>query len=254
MHKTSTDLHWNERVLDVNDDAKVNIDDTTQRDAELDFILDSLRPNSKLLEVGCGNGYVTQILRQKCNHIDAFDYAENMVGRARELYGERNNRFFHDSILEPRHVAPPYDQILCVRVLINLVDFEQQKTALANMSNLLEKDGELILIEGFSEGFGALNELRRKCGVEELNPASINYYSSNKEFMEYAGTMFTVKREFHTGLFDFLTRVVYPCLVGGGAASGHGEFHQKIESLVRSFQVDELSYLARVHGYVLAKR
>ena len=254
MQKTSTDKHWDERAAEVADDARVNIDDTTQRDAELDFVLENLRPSARLLEVGCGNGYVTQILRDKCKHVDAFDYAENMVDRARRLYGETNNRFFHDNLLDLQSMTPPYDQILCMRVLINLRNFDEQRKAVENMAALLGERGELILIEGFTEGFGTLNELRRKIGLAELSPASINYYSSNAEFMEFAGTLFSVKETFHTGLYDFLTRVVYPCVVGAECASGHAEFHTKIEPLIRSFQIEEISYLARLRGYVLVKR
>ena len=77
--KSETDKHWNERARSMMDAAKVNIDDTVQRDLELEFVFKNIDRGSRLLEVGCGNGYVTWQLRERVAHVDAFDFAENMV-------------------------------------------------------------------------------------------------------------------------------------------------------------------------------
>ena len=102
--KSETDKHWNERARSGIDAAKVNIDDTVQRDLELQFVFKNIDRGSRLLEVGCGNGYVTRQLRERVAHVDAFDYAENMIEQGKRLYGETNNRFFHDSVLDPKNV------------------------------------------------------------------------------------------------------------------------------------------------------
>src|SRR4051812_2828320 len=117
--KSDTDKHWNERAQNVSDAAKVNIDDTVQRDLELEFVFKNLDRGARLLEVGCGNGYVTQQLRDRVAFVDAFDFAENMIERGKQLYGETNNRFFHDSVLAPKNANGPYDIAVCIRVLIN---------------------------------------------------------------------------------------------------------------------------------------
>ncbi len=100
MNKSLTDLHWNERALSESDDARVNIHDTEQRDLELDFVLANVPANGRVLEVGCGNGHVTQQIRERTRFVDAFDFAENMIERARMTYGEVNNRFFHGSVVD----------------------------------------------------------------------------------------------------------------------------------------------------------
>jgi len=99
--KSPTDEYWNQRALTEQDDAKVNMPDVVQRDHELQFVFHHLRRNARMLEVGCGNGYVTQKFRELASHVDAFDYAENMIERARSTFGETNNRFFLDDVLEP---------------------------------------------------------------------------------------------------------------------------------------------------------
>src|SRR5215207_5461335 len=113
-----------------------------------------------VLEVGCGNGFSTERFRPLVKHIDAFDYAEDMVARARATFGETNNRFIHDNILDPKHLADSYDTVVCVRVLINLANLDQQRAATRNMMARVRPAGLLILAEGFLEGFAALSALR----------------------------------------------------------------------------------------------
>jgi len=252
--KTTTDLHWDYRARSEADAAKVNIADTVQRDLELQFILRQLGRSNRVLEVGCGNGYVTRQLREHVAHVDAFDFSENMIARARELYGERNNRFFHDSVLDPKIESASYDAAICVRVLINLQNLHEQVRALRNIAKALKKGGKLILVEGYREGFEELSSLRIKSGLEPLKPAAINYYSSLSEFLPAIHEEFVVADTFHTGMFDFLTRVVFPSLVGEEKSSGPGEFHQKIERIVRSDAGAEFARFARLHGFVLIKR
>jgi ubiquinone/menaquinone biosynthesis C-methylase UbiE len=255
MDKSSTDIHWNDRALAESDDARVNIADTVQRDLELQFIFAQVPADGAVLEVGCGNGYVTRQLRERVRRIDAFDYAENMVDRARRAYGEINNRFFHASILDAAACeAGAYDAAICVRVLINLRNAAEQATALDNLARWLKPGGKLILVEGFTDGFEALNQLRRDCELPELVPAAINFYSSLAELMPTIERSFTIADEFHTGMFDFLTRVVYPRLVGPDQVGGSADFHHKIDIIARQYNPAAMRPLARVRGFALVKR
>jgi 2-polyprenyl-3-methyl-5-hydroxy-6-metoxy-1,4-benzoquinol methylase len=124
----------------------------------------------RVLEVGCGNGFSTDRFRSLVEHIDAFDYAGQMIERAKRTFGETNNRFIHDSVLRPQFLEGPYDAVICVRVLINLADLEQQKQALANITRLVRPDGICILAEGFTDGFDSLNALRTSLGLPALTP------------------------------------------------------------------------------------
>ncbi len=94
--KSQTDLFWNSRTLQESDAAKINISDTVQRDHELQFVFRNLNDTMRILEIGCGNGYVTQQLRALVKHVNSFDYSENMIAFARNTFGEQNNRFFED--------------------------------------------------------------------------------------------------------------------------------------------------------------
>lgn len=252
--KSATDQFWNQRSDREPDAAKVNIADTVQRDMELQFVFKHLPIEARMVEVGCGNGYVSQQLRSRVAHLDSFDYAERMVEQARATYGETNNRFFHDSVLSPRNVKPPYDAALCVRVLINLRDVEEQRLAVRNIANLLRPGGRLVLIEGYLDGFEAINAFRQTIGVAPAVPAGINFYSHLGELLPTISEHFVIEQTWHSGLFDFLTRVVYPQLVGADNAKEPGEFHSKIEPIVRANDGPDFARFARLHGFALAKR
>lgn len=254
MTKSATDFHWNERATIELDAAAVNIADVSQRELETKFLQSHLEAEDRILEVGCGNGFLTNILRDQVAHVDAFDYAENMVTQAITQQGETNNRFFHDNVLNPSGWEMPYDAIVCVRVLINLRDLAEQKLAVDHMYHALKPGGRLLLIEGYMDGFGEINRLREKIGMERLEPAAINYYSSVAEMRAHLDRYFVSTEEFHTGTFDFLTRVVYPSLVGEKNATGHSDFHQKILGIASVFNSEAFAPLARLHGYKLIKR
>ncbi len=254
MDKSTTDEHWDARAKTEEDANVVNIADVSQRKLETNFLLKHLDQSQSVLEAGCGNGFLTNIIRDKVKHVDAFDYAENMISRAKSEQGEKNNKFFHDNILSPRHWASQYDTIVCVRVLINLRNLDEQKLAVENMANSLHKGGKLILIEGYQDGFTGLNNLRDKSGLERLQPASINFYSLVDIMVEFLEMHFEIVDQFHTGSFDFLTRVVYPTLVGSQNATGHADFHKKVLRLCENFNPDDLQPLARLRGFLLAKK
>lgn len=254
MDKSKTDEHWDSRAKTEKDSNLVNIADISQRKLETDFILEHLDESHSVLEAGCGNGFLTDIIRSNVKHVDAFDYAENMIERAKSEQGEKNNKFFFDNILDPKDWSSQYDSIVCVRVLINLRDINEQKIAVENMANALAKNGKLILIEGYQNGFDELNKLREKSGLERLDPANINFYSPLEEMLDFFKDHFEIKAEFHSGTFDFLTRVVYPALVGPENATGHSDFHQKILKICENFNPNDFQPLARLRGYVLRKK
>src|SRR4051812_28996812 len=129
MTKSTTDLHWQRRAETVKTDREVNIQDVYQRDLEYEFICPWLKTNMEVAEVGCGNGYSTNLFRKLVRHIDSFDQSDSMIARAKETFGEQNNRFFVDDVLAPKELQEEYDAVICVRVLINLRNFNEQITA-----------------------------------------------------------------------------------------------------------------------------
>jgi SAM-dependent methyltransferase len=252
--KSSTDIHWNERAASVKNDIEVNIMDIFQRELEYDLICRYLTTEMTVLEVGCGNGFSTERFRPLVKHVDAFDYAENMIERAKSRVEETNNRFFIDNVLAPQHFNGPYDTVICVRVLINLGNKEEQYLALNNLIPQVKKGGLLILVEGFKEGFTALSDLRQAVVLPPIEPAKINFYSALSDFVPFLESHFVIEDKFHLGAYDYLTRVVYPLIVGAENAKHNSVFSEKCSQLARAYNADCFEELSRIRGFVLRKR
>lgn len=253
LQKSPTDLHWHRRAQTIHQDRDVNIQDVFQRDLEFDFICPHLDTSMRVLEVGCGNGYSTAIFRKHCGYVDAFDQSEAMIARARVSHGEINNRFLVDNVLDPRHIDAAYDAVLCVRVLINLRNYEEQCAAIRQLQSRVRRGGTLVLVEGFTDGFSALNGMRARVGLPNLSPASINYYSGLADLMPLLESHFEITHHYHLGAYDYLTRVAYPLLVGPDNVTHNTVWHDALQRLAKAFNPDDLKALSRIRGFVLRR-
>jgi ubiquinone/menaquinone biosynthesis C-methylase UbiE len=252
--KSSTDIHWNTRAQKVANDIEVNIMDIFQRNLEYEAICPYIKKDMKVLEIGCGNGYSTSVFRKSAKFVDAFDYAEEMIKRARTTVKETNNSFFVDNVLEPKHLKKQYDLVICVRVLINLRNLKEQKLAINNVLPFVKDNGLFILVEGFKDGFEGLNEIRKKTGLTSVNPAKINYYSYTKDLLPLLKKHFKVENEIHLGAYDYLTRFVYPNLVEPDQVKHNTNFHEKASVMAGAFNHDCFKALSRIRGFVLRKK
>lgn len=251
--KSSTDLHWDKRADSVKDDFEVNIMDIFQRDLEYEYICKNLQKDMTVLEVGCGNGFSTSRFRTYVKQVDAFDYSENMIERAKANFGETNNRFILDNVLCPKNLKDTYDLVICVRVLINLANLKQQIIALRNLVPFVKPNGRFILLEGFTEGFTSLNKLHDKLGIPPIKPAKINYYSSLSDLLPELLKDFKIEDQFHLGAYDFLTRVVYPLIAGPENVKHNTVFSEKSSLLASHFNPVAFKDLSRIQGFVFRK-
>jgi len=253
--KSLTDRHWDQRATTVEQDVDVNITDVYQRELEYDYICKYLAPTMRVLEVGCGNGFSTQRFRSLVAHVDAFDFSARMIDRARLSAGETNNTFFVDNVLNPQHLSGKYDLTICVRVLINLRNLQEQLTAVRSMSTYLKSGGLLIIAEGFHDGFDNLTALRQKVGLPPVAPAKVNCYSSLSDFRPvFAEQHLVLHDAFHLGAYDFLTRIVYPLIVGVENAKHNTAFSKSCSEIARVFNPDIFEELSRLRGLVLRKQ
>ena len=252
--KSATDLHWNQRAETVKDDIEVNIMDIFQRELEYDHVCAHLNGDMTVLEAGCGNGFSTKRFRELAKHVDAFDYAEAMIERAKQHIGEANNRFFVDNVLRPETIREEYDAVICVRVLINLRNLAEQRTALENLVKFVRTGGVLILVEGYREGFEALTELRAKVGLPALVPAAINTYTRISDVVSALPKFMQLASSFHLGSYDYLTRVEYPLVVGAENVTHNSGFAERSAALARAFNPSAFEPYSRIRGFVFRKQ
>lgn len=134
----------------------------------------------KILEIGCGNGYVTARLACEFQNfiIDAFDLNVELIDLAKSRNLQNCNFLLGDfeNIESLGLLVDSYDFIFSVRCLINIENSERRDNALGNLPRYLKHGGYLALLEGFESGQHKYNQLRSAFSFEQIPPAWHNYY------------------------------------------------------------------------------
>lgn len=253
-YMTETQKFWDQQPLKSFNPEEVNINDTLQRKLEYQFVMPHLNLNHLTLEVGCGNGFSSNFFREKVKFLDAFDQSKNMISSAKELYGETNNRFFIDNITNLDISDNKYDTVIDIRVLINLANLDEQIKAFKELTRVLKPGGNLIFIEGFSDGFKFLSEERISLNMPAIEPAKINFYSSINDLMPLILNNYSIIDEFNSGTYDYYTRIIYPYLVGLDNITKNIDIKEKLFQLGFNNSFKEHKKYARLCGFVLKKK
>lgn len=168
--------------------------------AIVDFVGDSLihrkvennQQSAVIMDVGCGNGYTLEVLTRQYPK-------EKFIGveKTKELRELAISRFeneervlimegdIRDSNFATGNIP---DILICQRVLINVLDENDQKEALRNIvhavkkPNALQSGGTLLFLESFSSSLTKLNEAREEFNLPAIKPAHHNLYLQDDFF------------------------------------------------------------------------
>lgn len=133
-----------------------------------------------ILEVGCGNGYVTAQMSLLFPELDFMgtDVNEEMI-KVAQLRSGRNLSFkVSDAQNLNLEIKPikTFDLVYSIRCIINLKTFEEQISSLRSMAECVNNQGYLILMEGFQDGHDKYNEIRNSLGLKIYGVAPQNLY------------------------------------------------------------------------------
>ena len=113
----------------------------------LNFVVSSVKSekpvtDTKILDVGCGNGHISMYLGEIGYQVSGIDVSEDTIEKARKLNHLDNVSF---SVVDAEDVQLPakeYDAIVCSEVLEHL---DQPSTLLTVLHQALKDDGKLIV-------------------------------------------------------------------------------------------------------------
>jgi ubiquinone/menaquinone biosynthesis C-methylase UbiE len=206
-------------------EASSTMKDDVTRNREIEAIRASLQLTMStkyvrdVLEIGCGNGYLLQLLRQQFPAITltAVEYTPEMVDLARSR-DVANCSVIQGDVRSLGALDASFDVVVSERCIINVMSQDDQAQALREVARVLRPGGHFICVEAFMDGLGDLNSARDELGLPPNVQPHHNLWFDKKWFLETIEPMFHVLNhdgsELPTPNFlsshYFISRVLYP--------------------------------------------
>lgn len=235
--------YWQNRSSEAGTSPSATTQDVYLRELEIATLRKSLaaldlRQGSKIVDIGCGDGYSTLCLAKLLDTLcfKGLDFSSNMIDVAKgrlEENSELKERVSFEvgdvtnlrSSLEESSV----DVAITDRCLINLISSEQQYDSLSEICRSLKPNGHYIGIENFEEGNNNLNSIRESMGLEKISVRWHNLFFKQPEFAGKMNELFdNIEIVDFSSSYYFATRVIYSkyCQMKKIKPDYHHEIHQ----------------------------
>lgn len=220
--------HYRKQAEEHQLDPSSTMLDETTRQLEIDAVVSCLSAIMTpadavdVLEVGCGNGYLLSIIRERFpgSQLTGVEYSPEMLALARRRAIPECTLHLGD-VRALELPTGSCDVVVSERCLINLLVEEEQEKALEEIHRILRPGGHLVLIEAFTDGAAALNRARSELGLAENSVPYHNLWFDKQRFRSFIESKFEdVTAAGSTALppgnflstHYFVSRVLYPAV------------------------------------------
>lgn len=189
--ETEVKMFWDNQADKYGNDILATMPDKLLKELEIENISKYLRNETKVADIGCGNGYSTFCYASnKSIDITGIDYSENMISVANKTLESKsdlknNVNFLVGDILNLKNIPNnTFDTIITDRCLINLTSIDNQIKAIKELHRILKPNGMYLMCEDTKNGLEALNILRKIVGLYEIKQHWHNLYISENEVFD----------------------------------------------------------------------
>jgi len=223
LNENEIKAHYAEQAKQLGLSKQSTMLDIITRDKEVETILTCLsgiEGQKKILEIGCGNGYTAEQIRNYCFKIDAIDFSPDLL----EVAHKRKLKYVRFQLGDARDLQFPsqsFNVAISERCLINLTSWEDQQKALLEIWRVLKTDGVFLMLEAFTDGLDNLNNARESVGLSKIPQPPFNIYFDKEKLGEFLADKFVplyrkdpyppFEKNF-LSTYYFGSRVLYPAL------------------------------------------
>lgn len=104
-----------------------------------------VKSNSKVLDLGCGNGRIVDLLKAKNVSYVGVDSSENLINLAEKKYKGTNAKFFVSDIFNLPFSKDSFDCVISLAVFHHIPSKQNRQKFFKEIKKVLKKDGILIL-------------------------------------------------------------------------------------------------------------
>ncbi len=248
--------YWDQKAKELKELPQATMRDIQLRLLEIDLILGQLNDSDGVLDVGCGNGFATEIYSEKAKNVVGIDFSSEMIDQADQKLIQKQANFKNISFkqMDVLNLAYPensFDVVISERCLINLGSWEEQMQAMLEIKKVLRNRGRFLMIEGTSGGLDGLNHMRESYGLHRIEKHWHNLLFDDETIMKFLKDQFRIEKIISMGTYYFISRVVHPLSV----LPDEPKFEAKINEVARkiSLNIDGFNELSINKFYVLSK-
>ena len=166
------------------------------RKAEDNYLLKVVKPNSIILDVGCGEGMHLKLLAKISKKLFGIDYSKSMLEIARrELSNFNNVELFLEEANKTHFQNNYFDYSICMFNTFGNIPPPEQKSVLDELKRITKKDGKIIISVYSENALEVQKEFYRNIGLEIIK-IDDNFVYTNQDFISERFTKEKLERLF----------------------------------------------------------
>lgn len=110
-----------------------------------EMLIPHLKPGSRIIDLGCGDGWFTQHIAPYCARVDGYDLAMPFIEIARREAAERGNHHLHFHCADVLELTTDhiYTDVLCMGLFTTVIDDAKMRQLLIWLYDHMEAGGYL---------------------------------------------------------------------------------------------------------------
>src|SRR5678815_2470023 len=192
--------HYQKEAREHGKDASSTMRDQVTRGREvasvsraLEFLQAGGERVGEVLDVGCGNAYLLEVLRRRfpTMRLGGLEYTPDMVAVARER-GVQDGEVTQGDVRALPFADASHDVVITERCIINVMNREHQADSLREVGRVLRPGGHFLCIEAFTDGLAELNAARDELGLPANEAPYHNLWFDKQWFLDVIAPQFDV--------------------------------------------------------------